>query len=281
MAPTLAASLLFLASLALATPLVRRQDAPWITTDLPQICDHDDLGNYEVAQEIWDRSNAGHFVDTYITQVQNGNADKWMNEMWTWTFGGNHGPSPMDSCASFTSGCSVVLDCEAFFNKSRAGYYWPMKAVQLLHEKFDSIHEKLQDITIVNTLRVKDIAKDFSEPPVSMKWASYLSASFVVGAGAVSSIAGANPAIGGLATVLVGIFSGLAAGTPPGHNVDPDALQDTLVKLFQSVNAKLEDTMILAVGNVPGGDYASLPNYGVSKWKTPVANCKIALESRL
>lgn len=179
----------------------------------------------------------------------------------------------MDSCGTL-GGCNKDLVCRDFFDKNRASYYWILQGVEGLHQKYETIHEKLQDTTIIKILRINEISDDFSKPPPSNAFASYISAAFVVGAGGISAVGGANPAIAGLMTVIVGIFSGISAGSEPGNMVDTDDLEKTLVNMFNSIQGTIEDNLSLATGNTHGGDYSSLPNGGFTEYDSPVANCK-------
>lgn len=81
MSPSTAAVLL-LASSALAVPLVQRQDLPPDNAkDFDQICGHDDLSTFDLAEQTWEQTAAGYHIDSYIANVKGGNADDWVNNM--------------------------------------------------------------------------------------------------------------------------------------------------------------------------------------------------------
>ena len=179
----------------------------------------------------------------------------------------------MDSCGSLV-GCNQDLNCSQFFDKGRAGYYWILKGVEGLHDKFADIHDRFQSATIQNILLVDDMKTDFAEPPPTGGLASFISAAFVIGAGAVG-VAGASGPVGGLMTVIVGIMGAITAAAP--EKVDKNSAKQTLLNMFNSTEPGFVNTLSLATGNTQGGDYNSLPSGGFNEYDSPVANCKLSI----
>lgn len=74
---------LLLASSALATPILRRQDEPKDNaTDFDEICNHSDVGTPDSARYVWDKTNAGYYLDSYLTVKLDGKVDGWVNDMY-------------------------------------------------------------------------------------------------------------------------------------------------------------------------------------------------------
>jgi len=78
-----AASILLLASSAIAGPIIRREltGNPDNATDFDQICGHGDVSSFALAKEVWEQTAAGYHIDSYIKNVKGGNADNWVNHM--------------------------------------------------------------------------------------------------------------------------------------------------------------------------------------------------------
>lgn len=266
---------LLLATSSLATPVLRSRQ---VTTDpddglnFEEICgSHDNLNTFEKARDAWEKTTAAYHLDTYITSKMGGNADNWMNDMYQWTFSENGGTSAMDDCGTL-GGCGVQLKCNEFFDRNRSYYYWVLQGVKGLHSQYTTINRGITEETVKNALRIGQISDDFSKPPADRSYAPYLSAAFNMGAGlAVKS----NPAAGVL-TVFTGVFAAVGSSEDSASFVDPDEVEQTLLNIFEAVTDRLDNNLRLATGNVPDGDYASLPN-SEGTWDTPVANCKCCI----
>lgn len=277
MASSTVASLLLVSS-AFATPLVRiRQDAPDITTDKSQICGHNPPNTNEEAEALWKKTNAGYYLDTYIENVAQNDPYEWVDNMWNWIYPQNGAFAETRDCNTLGSGCTMDLNCSSFVDANRGGYYWLMMAVQGLHNQYSHAKDMLQDSVIDGALSLTTITDDFAQPPASSNPSALMSAALTMGAGGVASFAGIPPVAGGSLTVLAGLFSGMStqSGNSDHDNVDTSSMAIALGDMFKNAREQIQNTLDLATGHTPDGDYSLLPTYGVTDFKSPLANCKL------
>jgi len=199
--------------------------------------------------------------------------------MWNWVYPQNGAFAETRDCNTIGSGCTMNLNCSSFVDANRGGYYWVMMAVQGLHAQYSHAKDMLQDGVIDGTLSLTTIGEDFAQPPASSNRSAYMAAAHTMGAGGVASFSGINPVAAGSLTILAGLFSGLSTQSKENNHddVDKSSMAIALGDMFRNAREGLRDTLSLATGHTPDGDYNLLPTSGVNDWKSPLANCKSPL----
>ncbi|KAM0229441.1 hypothetical protein ACHAPO_009985 [Fusarium lateritium] len=252
---------LALAAAVNASPISKR-DHPWDTKD--GLCKDKAwlLDTPEGASQVWEETGAGDELDIQIM-------GQWEHEV-NWLFNLEHAINNGSGNLGM-SGCGLIdstdclpqgaPSCEEHFDKFGTSgdplkdpigrtSYWILQAIKGMHSKFQMLHGKLLEETLVTNLEIGQMVTDFhgneDKTEDVLKW---LSAAVGLGSTIGGLVPGAGESISTGFDIMGGVFDIIAEETKP-EEIDQATISSALGAIFKATSEKLKKTMRLATGTL-------------------------------
>ncbi|KAI9802789.1 MAG: hypothetical protein M1833_001388 [Piccolia ochrophora] len=199
---------------------------------------------YDDPQATWVNSGAAKFLNDFL--VKNGGSKEWANKIdQATTRGGSQGESNLNCISLRGDNCrSPTVACEDY---TPPALHFIRNAMFSCHAIFKSIHQSLQENTILNILDLDNIVSDFGAGTTegSAQTFALVDSSLSIAAGVAAGFA---PAAGTFA-VIASSFGILGAlDSPPEPTGD---LKNQLSAIFSASQSQLEETLATIFGG-PG-----------------------------
>ncbi|PCD19050.1 hypothetical protein FGRA07_05855 [Fusarium graminearum] len=269
------AAILALVAVASASPMSKRLDpAAWDKKET--LCKGWDGNGWDTrtpegVDKLWEDSGAGGQLDMFIL-MQWEHENNWLKNVESQVMDGASGKSGAAGCGVLGSQCKPLNDmsCEDQWDKYGQdtiigkNSYWIFQAAKGVHAKFNELKRQLTDETLISSLRIGQMVKDFdgSEDDAG-NVLGWLAAASSMGNAVGGLVPGAGNGFAAGFGILGGIFSGLASQSE--DEIDQSTISAALADVFESATKKIEDTLRIVMGGGTEDEYNSLP---APKWDT-------------